>query len=174
MQKRSHWQCPALGQVPHAFLRYMGKSAPRLVLNTARSYCTNTIHGVHFKDGTTQDTQRAICLALHSSYCQLSAEFEGRQYGSGVLKLEPSEAARLSVPASSRVLVALAENWNQLSKRAHQNGWESIVVEIDKIILSKSAKLSKKLPLLRVKSILQRVAQRRTGNIILKVGETPQ
>ncbi len=174
MQKRAHWQCPALGQVPHAFLRYMGKSAPRLVLNTAQSYCTNTIHGVFFKDGITQDKQRAICLALHSSYCQLSAEFEGRQYGSGVLKLEPSEAARLSVPASASVLGALAGKWSQLSKRAMRDGWETIVGEIDQIILSNSSKLAKNLPLLRVRTILQRVGQRRTGITLLTGDETPR
>jgi len=174
MQKRPYWQCPTLGQVPHAFLRYMGKSAPRLVLNTAQTYCTNTIHGVFFNDGITETTQRAICLALHSSYCRLSAEFEGRQYGSGVLKLEPSEAARLSVPASASVLSALARKWNQLSKRAKRDGWESIVGEIDETILSNSSRLAKKLPLLRVRAILQRVRQRRTGIILRMVDKTHQ
>jgi hypothetical protein len=174
MQKRSHWQCPALGQVPDAFLRYMGKSAPRLVLNAAHTYCTNTIHGVYFKDGITLDMERAICLALHSSYCQLSAEFEGRQYGSGVLKLEPSEAARLSVPASPSVIDALASKWGQLSKYAKINGWESIVGEIDQIILSNSSRLAKKLPLLGVRTILKRVGLRRTGVTLLTGDETPQ
>ena len=39
----------------------------------------------------------AISISLNSTFSQLSAEIEGRSYGSGVLKLEPSEAARIKI-----------------------------------------------------------------------------
>lgn len=174
MQKRSNWQCPSLGQVPQAFLQYMGKIGPRMVLNSASKYCTNTIHGVFFKEIITKPWQRAICLALHSTYCQLSAEFEGRQYGSGVLKLEPSEAKRLRVPASAPILNALAKQWTKLKKKADENGWEIIVDEIDQIILQNSACLTQFLPLEKAASALNRVRQRRTGIVINRQGREIQ
>lgn len=171
MQKRVHWQCPALGQIPDAFLRSMGKAGPRLVLNRGSSYCTNTIHSLFFKEGITKAKQQAICLAMHSTYTQLSAEFEGRQYGSGVLKLEPSEAKRLTVPGDPAVLGALEKQWKVLSKKATCDGWESIVDDIDNIILSYAASLSSALPLQRAKAILHRVRQRRTSTFALVMGK---
>jgi adenine-specific DNA-methyltransferase len=170
MQKRSHWQCPTLGETPDAFLRYMGKCGPRMVINQGSSYCTNTIHSVTFKSTITKANQRAVCLAMHSTYSQLSAEFEGRQYGSGVLKLEPSEAKRLRVPASPEILDALAKQWTNLAKKAHRLGWEKVVGEIDQIIVSNSKELSKTLPPEHATRILEKVRNRRNGLVSVGVG----
>jgi adenine-specific DNA-methyltransferase len=41
---------------------------------------------------------RALTLAFHSSLTLLSLEVEGRSYGGGILKLEPTEMARVRVP----------------------------------------------------------------------------
>ncbi len=163
MQKRTHWQRPTLGKVPDAFLQYMGKVGPRMVINGGSSYCTNTIHSIFFKDHPSKSKQRAICLALHSTYSQLSAEFEGRQYGSGVLKLEPSEAKRIRVPASAKILASLEKRWATISRRASLSGWESVVGEIDSIVLSNSDYLSKALPREQAVSILKKVRDRRNG-----------
>ncbi len=166
MQKRSHWQCPLLGQTPDAFLRYMGKDGPRIMLNTAKSYCTNTIHGVYFKKEVIKSRRQALCLALHSTYSQLSAEFEGRQYGSGVLKLEPSEARRLCVAASASALTELSRAWRDLARRANKQGWQGAVEEIDRIILEQSPALLAALPLQQAKAVLGSIRQRRMGRII--------
>ena len=166
MGKRPYWQCPQLGLIPDAFLRYMGKVGPRLVINRSKSYCTNTIHAIFFKANVSAAQRKAICLALHSTYSQLSAEFEGRQYNSGVLKLEPSEAKKIRLPVAPQALVALQKAWRTLAAKAERNGWETVVKQIDYIILSHSPLLAQALPIDRAKRILQQVRQRRTGNII--------
>ncbi len=164
MQKRSHWQITLLGEIPDGFLRYMGKSAPRFVLNDLRSYSTNTIHSVFFKRRPTVAVKRAICLSLHSTYSQLSAEFEGRQYGSGVLKLEPSEAKRLLLAAAPNALNALSQRWDQLSLSATKNGWQHVVNDIDELILANVPALALALPIDDARAILHRVRRRRAGN----------
>jgi adenine-specific DNA-methyltransferase len=93
--KRRPWHRVEMGRSPHAFLRYMGALGPRIALSRGYATCTNTIHRVYFKEGVSRLQREAIAISLHSSFTQLSAEFEGRAYGLGVLKLEPSEAARL-------------------------------------------------------------------------------
>lgn len=174
MQKRKHWQCPTLGEKPDAFLQSMGKSGPRLILNQTDAYCTNTLHSVVFTGKVTMRRKKAICLALHSSFAQLSAEFEGRQYGSGVLKLEPSEAKRLRFPARPEILEALADQWPKLAKKARREGAQSVIGEIDQIVCSHSLHLKDDLPLELVISHLKKVRQRRTGSICVGVDIGPQ
>lgn len=164
MAKRLNWQVPQLGAVPHAFFQYMGKHGPRMVLNGAGHYCTNTIHRIFFERQVSQARRRAICLALHSSYSQLSAEFEGRQYGSGVLKLEPSEVKRLLCPFNETLVKALSRAWLRLENAAAERGWEMVVAEIDAIVESNCPALAKALPVKEVRSLLLRVRQRRNNS----------
>jgi hypothetical protein len=96
-QKRTVWHQPDDGKVPDAFFSCMQADGPTLVLNKARVTCTNTVHRIFFKDGVSQDQRKLIAVALQSTFSQLSAEIEGRSYGSGGLKLEPSEVRRISV-----------------------------------------------------------------------------
>jgi adenine-specific DNA-methyltransferase len=93
--KRRLWFAPTLGRKPHAFLRYMGATGPRLAFARFDLSCTNIIHRVFFRPQVSPLERKAILLSLHSSYSQVQAEFKGRSYGSGVLKLEPSEGRRL-------------------------------------------------------------------------------
>ena len=85
-------------EIPDAFLTYMSGICPRLVINATRATCTNTIHVLRWKDGINEEKARSIAIASLSTVAQFSAELEGRSYGGGVLKLEPSEAARLLIP----------------------------------------------------------------------------
>ena len=94
-RKRSVWHRPDDGLVPCAFLSYMHEHGPRLALNTARTTSTNTVHRVFFHDGVDTLLHKAIAIALQSTFGQLCAEIEGRAYGSGVLKHEPSGARRI-------------------------------------------------------------------------------
>lgn len=166
MAKRMNWQVPQLGAVPDAFFQYMGKHGPRIVLNEAGHYCTNTIHRIFFTKHLSQAKRRAICLSLHSSYSQLSAEFEGRQYGSGVLKLEPSEVRRLLFAFNESLVQALSGAWLKLSKDAATCGWEEVVPKIDAIVASHCASLAKILPVEKVRSLLLKVRQRRNSSYL--------
>jgi adenine-specific DNA methylase len=161
MAKRPHWQIPILGLVPNAFLRYMGKDAPRMVLNHSCFYCTNTIHGVFFREGISTEQRRAICLSLHSTYSQLSAEFEGRQYGSGVLKLEPSEARRLLFPCNAALVDELSHAWAHLTHEATMSGQQTTLPEIDSIVIRHCPDLVRTLPIDVARNLLAKVRQRR-------------
>lgn len=93
--RREDWLAADDGRVPDAFLSYMVHAGPRIVLNTARVNCTNTVHRVYFNQPMSLPERKLACISLCTTFSQLSAEIEGRSYGSGVLKIEPSEAKRI-------------------------------------------------------------------------------
>lgn len=100
-KKRELWHHPDDGRIPDAFFPYMYHHGPHIILNEAQTTSTNTIHRVYFKDllenrGVTNDIWHKVCaISILSTYSQLSGEQEGRSYGAGVLKHEPSEACRI-------------------------------------------------------------------------------
>ena len=96
-KKRLSWHQPDDGKVPDAFFPYMNHIGPRLVLNEAKVTSTNTVHRVYFDLLSSQGKRELLGISLMSTYSQLSAEIEGRTYGSGVLKFEPSEARNIRV-----------------------------------------------------------------------------
>jgi hypothetical protein len=96
-KKRQFWHSANDFLVPDAFLSYMHRSGPGILINTAGLNCTNTIHRVFFKKQVNRIVRQAIAISIHSTFTQLSAEIEGRSYGGGLLKHEPSEAHRIKL-----------------------------------------------------------------------------
>ncbi|MEW7987470.1 MAG: N-6 DNA methylase [Candidatus Thiodiazotropha endolucinida] len=96
-KKRKVWHTADDGADPDGFFIYMSQTGPRLILNNAGSTSTNTIHRVYFKNISQLYKRKIISISLLTTFSQLSAELEGRSYGSGVLKLEPSEAKAIRV-----------------------------------------------------------------------------
>ncbi len=94
--KRRIWHRPNDGKIPDAFMSYMQHNGPRIALNTVRTTCTNTIHRIYFKN-ISEQKQKMATISFLSTLTQISAEIEGRSYGSGVLKQEPSEARKLKI-----------------------------------------------------------------------------
>lgn len=100
-KKRTLWHRPDDGRVPDAFFPYMYHHGPRIILNEARTTSTNTIHRMYFEplfqpNEISKDIwEKACAISILSTYSQLSGEHEGRSYGAGVLKHEPSEASRI-------------------------------------------------------------------------------
>lgn len=88
--------------VPEAFLTYMSATFPRLARNQAGATTTNNLHAVRLSE-IPPALRRAFVVAFYNSATLLSCEWTGRSYGGGVLKLEPSEADRIHVPAVSLV-----------------------------------------------------------------------
>ena len=96
-KRRSCWHSPNDGKIPNAFFPVMHQDGPRLILNNANINSTNTIHRVFFKDAVDGCHAKLLSISLLTSYSQLSSEFVGRRYGSGVLKHEPRDAEKIRV-----------------------------------------------------------------------------
>jgi adenine-specific DNA-methyltransferase len=96
-KKRKDWFNPLDKNVPDAFWPVMRDEGPRLILNYANTHCTNTLHRIFFNAAVSSSQRKAICIALQSTYAQLSAEIVGRSYGSGVLKHEPRDVENIKI-----------------------------------------------------------------------------
>lgn len=114
IHKRSHclrrgerWYEVKAGTAPDAFFTYRVASTPYLSLNPKGFHCTNTLHKVTFKQEISESRQKWIALFILSDISQLSLELNGRHYGNGVLKIEPSalKAALVKLP-SRRISVS--------------------------------------------------------------------
>ncbi|WP_281559095.1 N-6 DNA methylase [Thalassomonas sp. RHCl1] len=131
--KRKFWFYPDDEQIPDAFLSYMIDSGPRLVINSAKINCTNTIHRVFFNGGISFRKKKALAISMLSSYTRFSAEIVGRSYGSGVLKLEPSAAKQLSIIYNNELLeplLSISKEVNDLLSRGLITNATTIVDEL--------------------------------------------
>lgn len=158
--KRSSWYRPVIPPTPDAFLRYMGEDGPKLALNEAGSTSTNTIHHILFKKTYPRYHKRAIALSIQSTISQVSAEFVGRSYGSGVLKLEPSDCKKILIPIPRCSSQEIDKLWNRCLTLTVAG--ESITAIIDDWIYRNWS--GKELPSLEMlKTLLKNARQRRKG-----------
>lgn len=146
--KREIWHSPLYKNIPDAFFPYMHNSGPRIILNDAKTLCTNTIHRVFFKEFNgkvlSRTQKKFLAISILSSFSQLSAELEGRAYGSGALKIEPGEAKRIKLvfplgldenivnESFDRIDKLLRENY---SKQTDSQSNEEARKEADKLII---------------------------------------
>ncbi len=68
---------------------------PRLILNEANAYTTDTMHRVFMKKDTDKN---AFIASFYNSLSLAFSEIVGRSYGGGVLELMPREAERILLP----------------------------------------------------------------------------
>lgn len=132
--KRANWYYPDDKRYPDAFLTYMIHKMPRLVINIAKTTCTNSIHRVFFHDEITLRRRKAIAISMLSSFSQLSAEMEGRAYGSGVLKLEPSAAKKIQVLLTPELEAAFNKNAVVIDRLISQKLFDDAQKLIDELI----------------------------------------
>ncbi len=122
--RRPWWKVPGLIR-PDLFMTYMVGAMPRVAVNAAEAVYSNTLHGIRLNPGIAAPD---VALAFHSSLTLLSTEIEGRSYGGGILKLEPTEAAavRIALPVNmgtkaggqaEEVNTALREGNNESANR---------------------------------------------------------
>jgi adenine-specific DNA methylase len=143
---RSPWYSVPGVIVPEAFLTYMSDSIPRLCLNESRIVAANTLLTVRLP-AVPNKLLRAFTVAFYNSASLYSCERVGRTYGGGVLKLEPSEADRISLPAlgivekHSESLEALAGQVDEALRIARHDLLAELVTRIDGIILAQGCGL---------------------------------
>lgn len=132
--KRVNWFYPDDGRYPDGFLSYMLDKGPRLVINTSKINCTNSIHRVFFTKKMSYSKKKAVAASLLSSYSQLSSELVGRSYGSGVLKLEPTAAKNISIFTSERVLEGLSNETAKIDSLLVRGNFAEAQQVVDKVI----------------------------------------
>jgi adenine-specific DNA-methyltransferase len=102
---RRPWFCvPSVSAAPVAMLKRC-HHFPRLVLNTARAFTTDTAYRIRPRGVSAS----GLVLAFVNSLTALCSELEGRHYGGGVLELVPSEIERLLLPRPQFSRAALKE-----------------------------------------------------------------
>lgn len=94
---REPWFAVPHVDVPDGFLAYMADERPMLAVNKARAVAPNTLLCVNFVPMFRQACAE-VAAAWWTSLGALSAEVEGHSLGGGMLKLEPGEAAKVTVP----------------------------------------------------------------------------
>lgn len=106
--RKDWWRVPL---VPKAdlLLTYMNADTPRLTTNTAGALHLNSVHGVYLLKEHRDVGRELLPVAALNSVTMLGAEFTGRAYGGGMLKMEPGEADLWALPAPSVVADARDE-----------------------------------------------------------------
>ncbi len=133
-KKRRIWHQPQYGEIPDAFFPYMHHTGPRLVMNDAKITSTNTIHRVFFIE-MPRYKKRLVSISLLTTFSQISAEIEGRCYGSGVLKHEPSEVKNILLLMPRNVLVKeVNEVYCKIDRLLRNNEFEEARFLADKYI----------------------------------------
>ena len=79
--------------------------APRLILNEAGAYTTDTAYRIT----ALNVDARLLVSAFINPLTAISAELEGRTYGGGVLELVPSEIEKLLIPIPTKSSIDLQE-----------------------------------------------------------------
>ena len=143
---RSPWWKIPVQSPPDFFFTYMSHFGPRLVSNKAGTTLVNSMHGIRINEGLEREALAALPYASYNSVTLLNAELTGRAYGGGLLKMEPREAALLSVPSpsaleslSSRILPIIAT----LEALAREKKWSELIHLIDEIVLVSYFNLAK-------------------------------
>ena len=111
----------------------MHHRSPRLIHNPSGFLATNLLYFVDTGDG--RPTGRWLAAASLSSATALSGEIEGRTYGGGVLKLEPSEAERLLIStATAAKRKRLSDAVPALDALVRAGNWAEARRRVDEIL----------------------------------------
>lgn len=133
---RKPWYCvPSIYTTPVGMLKRC-HNFPRLILNTADAYTTDTAYRIKPAEGINPTN---LVYNFINSLTALTAELEGRHYGGGVLELVPSEIEKLLIPAPSKKAVDIGSLNEKISAGCDA---DSLLLGQDKIVL-KNAGVSK-------------------------------
>ena len=82
---------------PPILVTYMSKDVPRFVRNDAKLVPLNVFHGLYPKELTTTEVA-TLLTHLNSEGFRAKLRRAARTYGAGLVKIEPGELGRITVP----------------------------------------------------------------------------
>lgn len=127
---RKPWYSVPHIHVPDAFLTYMSGRFPSVSVNGGCFVSPNNLHTVRLLQDEDINAEQ-IAVGWLSSFSRLSVEIEGHSMGGGMLKLEPREASRVSIPLLQSVGSDLFEHLDQ-SVRV-MSVWE-VADQVDRLV----------------------------------------
>jgi adenine-specific DNA methylase len=89
------WQIVPSLKISEVFFTRQIHLFPKMVLNEAKAYTTDTVHRVYIKEGV---NDRAFVASFYNSISLAFSEIVGRSYGGGVLELMPNEVEEILIP----------------------------------------------------------------------------
>ena len=92
---RDEWQIVPSLWVPDAFFLRRNNHYPKLIINEAGAYSTDTMHRLRLKSSVKHD---ALAASFYNSLSFAYAEISGRSYGGGVLEIMPGEVEKIRLP----------------------------------------------------------------------------
>ena len=92
---RDEWQIIPSLRVSDALFIRRNNLYPKLIINSARAYTTDTMHRVTLKKEVDKE---ALVASYYNSLSLAFAEISGRSHGGGVLELMPNEAENILLP----------------------------------------------------------------------------
>ena len=102
-RNRNPWWAVGLRSPAPIYATYMARRPPAFVRNLAGARNINAVHGIYPREPMSEATLDKLAVALRGA----AATAVGRTYAGGLLKFEPSEMARISVPGPA-MLEAIA------------------------------------------------------------------
>jgi len=92
---RPEWQIVPSQRISEAFFIRRSSLFPRLIINEANAFTTDTMHRVSVNEG---QNLKALTASYYNSLSFAMAEVCGRSHGGGVLELMPNEVEKILVP----------------------------------------------------------------------------
>lgn len=106
--RKEWWRVPLVAK-SDLLLTYMNADTPRITTNSAGALHLNSVHGVYLNAQHRDVGRELLPVAALNSATMLAAEFTGRAYGGGMLKMEPGEADLWALPSPEAVAAARDE-----------------------------------------------------------------
>lgn len=125
---RKRWYVVPTSWKADAFLIRQANLYPKMIINNANAYVTDTLHKVRFLSGI---NGKLVAAAFINTYTLALSETLGRSYGGGVLTFEPGEMRRLRIPMKG----AEKLDANKIDIWQREGKYEEILKYNDKILL---------------------------------------
>ena len=129
---REEWQIVPSQKLSDALFIRRNHSYPKLIINEAEAYTTDTMHRVNIKKDV---NLQAFVASYYNSLSFAFAEISGRSHGGGVLELMPSEVENIMLPyhESNEELVGLIDKMIRSNKSID----EILKITNEKILIEK-------------------------------------